>query len=294
MAWMCNVLKRFHIMFAAYEEHDAIIPPAVPKPLSWHINAPTPLCLGPWGALTGKPVPNVKSSTWADTLQRGSDIGPLIVHFSPTAPPNYLYPVILLTSASKSEFGVANTQAGGEIVAVAIVCVVNLNLNCWSMPRPPLPSGIVITWNSVAVGATLLDLAMGALCMLIDGAMQWGLNKLFANAPFAKWMDRWAGRLFGNLLIQSFESSGSVFASRFLYQMGSSLIDNAIPTVLSVLLGGPMGISAVNLPQKAFPNLSDWLSPGGAAPGSVISNIPDAIQKHFDNPNIDEHPSQPQ
>ena len=302
---MCNVLKQVHLMFSPGADlHDAL-PPAVPKsiPAQPHLVTPTPICLGPWGTLTGAKAPTVlmDGPWWA--MQQGHDLGPLIPHICVTIPPSLLTPVVILTSASKSYFGASTTQVEGKPVAVAVAVVINFNLNCCNFPVPPLPVGMVVTWNTVSADMSLADFLCSLAVMVFEGLVNYGLSALFSsNGPLGKLLGKLGNKVFGAAMLSAFEQNaeGWLIASlgRKMLAVGA---ENLIPAIVSTALGSPLGLSGSNVVApvvKAVEGLDDaheappwtgWTSPVGNAAGKAS----DAVRKYFDSPDIEQHPSAP-
>jgi hypothetical protein len=277
----CNVLKHYHFVVGV-DFHKAQPPgPVPPVPYAPHAVTPTPLCLGPWGFLTGKPARSVISGQGGITMQKGTDIGPLIPHICIPVPPNLLTPIIILGSASKSYFGSSTTSAEKAPVAVALLQVVNINLDCGDIPSP---TGIVVTFNTVVANFTFADFMSGLATMLVEGVIQAFLNLIFAKGPLADALEGLTGKIFGPI------------ASQFADEMAKG----AVGMVASLLIGSPLGTSGSNIiaaVAKAFgatspddPNSvlgSGVLSPVGAGAGDASGDAGDAVQKHFDN--ADQH-----
>ncbi|HEY0136239.1 MAG TPA: hypothetical protein VGB85_19275, partial [Nannocystis sp.] len=105
---------------------------------------------------------------------------PLIPHIGP---PSYLLPLDILFSASKSYFGTTEYKVEGKPAAVAILFIVNLNLNCGT-PFPKRP-GVVLAFNTHFAGMTWGDFFHGLLSGLIDWTLQFLLSK--ALGKFGDW-----------------------------------------------------------------------------------------------------------
>ncbi len=215
-------------------------------------------------------------------MQKGTDMGPGIIHVCITIPPNLLYPVIMIGSASKCYFGSSSTKANDGCVAVAVLKVINLNLNCGS--PIPTPNGMVFTWNTVTAGMTWADFFSGLLTMLIEGAIQTALNLFFSWGPIKDFFNGLTGRVFGNIAMSAMSEEGIGLMSKSA-QLAMVSGENLLPTAASLLAGSPLGLSAVNVPQAAGAKLSNWWSPAGNA-SSVLTN---PIQNHLNDPAVDEH-----
>jgi hypothetical protein len=120
-------------------------------------------------------------------MQRGTDIQNFIPHL-PLSPACMLSPLITAFSGSKSHFGPASVLVEKKPVAVALIVVVNPNLNCGDIP---LATGYVIAPNTVVTGLTLGDFLGGLFAMFVDTAIQTLMNKILPGP---------GGALIGTLL----------------------------------------------------------------------------------------------
>ncbi len=199
-----NILKNNHIMLAPYEKHDALLPPtAIPAPSLPHSAGVVPLKWGPWGALTGKTQDDVLHDG-GTTVLRGSDIGPLIPHICWAPPLHYLLPIIILTSGSKSHFCSPRDHAGGEPKAVALLKVVNLNLNCCGATWPPLPLGFVLAfWSTRTTDVSWAELGKGFLHMVFDLLLQFAINRLLGLKGVSNFSNRILNATLGRLALRS-------------------------------------------------------------------------------------------
>jgi hypothetical protein len=296
---MFNVLKTYHVMIGIpwMELHQAVFPPVMaPVPKVPHVCGAM-LCVGPWGALTGKPNPTEISASGGVMLSQGTDIGPLIPHYNltPPAPPNSLLPVIILTSGSKSHFGAhANTAPQGP-VAFAIGFKVNFNLNCAGPMFPPLPSGVVLTFNTHTTGATIGDIVAGFAHMIVDGLIQFGLNRLFASARITALGERLAQGVLGPAL------------SKLGYGSVQALIDMGIPRLGSLgryagsiaeefLFGLPVtliSVLGIGSPVGYSPGYTPVGGKGGGLLDRGHKGVQQAVDDLFNSPSIEQHPSTP-
>jgi hypothetical protein len=289
----CNLLKNIHPVIGVAEPHELWVPGSpIPAP------APVPhftvaaLYLGPWGALTGKPAPKVLCEG-SITMQKGTDVGPGIPHL----PPNLFLPIILIGSASKSYFGVSTVKAQGTAVAVALLSVANLNLDC--AEGAPLPVGGVVAMNTVVAGLTLSDFLSGALTMAFECAVQAGLGKLLNKATYGSLLSKLQGKFMSKFILAEGEKVMVDVAAKSFKFMLSASAEKLMKTTVGLLIGSPLGLSAVNVPQKIYSwvhpdapdseNFNPMLSPGGGVPGAVS----DEIGKYFDGPSVEQFPSQP-
>ena len=157
-------------------------PPGAPAPAP----APVPyvttaLMSGVGPTLTSKLSPSTFADGMAAIMVRGTDIGPMIPH---GGPPSMTLAAELLTSGSKSHFGVTSLkvkdQTGAEgCVAVGLLGMSNMNLNCGT--PAPLPVGMVIAPTTYLAKMKLGDLISGLYMMAWDYAAQ-RIVQEFGNA----------------------------------------------------------------------------------------------------------------
>jgi hypothetical protein len=108
---------------------------------------------------------------------RTHDAGPHLGHIWPNA----LLPLILLSSASKAEFGsgIVKTaiapQAGGSAdKAINVAYFFNMNLDCQDFPIPPLPTGFCITTQyHTYANFSFTDFLRGMMQMFMDAVVTW-------------------------------------------------------------------------------------------------------------------------
>jgi hypothetical protein len=280
-----SVMINCHMMFGV-DFHNGLMPAApapVPIEMGMNIVTPTPLCLGPWGALTGKPSPTVMATPGGIVMQQGTDIGPLIIHVP--IPFNLLLPLVIAGSASKCYFGASTVQSGGPKgtgpVAVAVMKVLNINLNCGTFAST---TGIVPAPNTVNALFTLGDFISGLVTMFVEAAIQDFLNWVF-------------GDLLGDL-------GAAAIGEDAMKALGPQIAVNILGSLLGTAAGSPLGASGsdyykqLGLYPPGDPSQPDWHSPEGAAAG-VLSGAAgqqgqkagDAMNKMLNNPNIEQHPS---
>lgn len=271
------VLITVHPMIG-YDFHDTIPPPGpvmVPNIPHW--------C----GATLRWIVPTHKKADTVETMgftvmQQGTDIGNLIPHVSA---PHYLLPLVIAFSGSKSHFGVASVQAKGQPIAVALAVVLNPNLNCAGATRPPMPTGCVIAPNTVLSAMTLGDALGGLFAMVVDAAIQFGLNKLFSSNTASRFFNRLQGPLVRALVPNAPRFITPVTA--FLAQSNRVLsnpyvattLGNLVPSLVGVGLGSPLGWAPEGAPVGG---VSNWLSgearSGGEWLGDAITGGPQTEQ----------------
>lgn len=275
------------------ERHKAVFPPPIPPvPIMMHLCG-APLCIPPWGALTGKPNGTVFTSGLGRTLSQGTDIGSLIPHVNiPPAPPNLLLPIIILTSASKSEFGAHAHVATEGPVAFAVLKVLNLNLNCAGPAQPPAPSGLVITFNTNTTGVTIGDIIAGIVRMVVDSAIQYVLNRIFASNAvsniFTRLTSALAAPIFARIApfyVGQLTSEGIevllAYHEGVLSRMLGQGVDNLLSSIAADLVGSPLGYSPSWAPSNLLPL------------DQMQSKVQQAVDNYFNNSSVDQHPSQP-
>jgi hypothetical protein len=174
------VLRAWHLMLG----RDLHIPwpPGSPSP------APAPVPYTTTAVMAGiipMATSKMTTSAFADSMSpmmvRGTDIGPLIPH---VGPPSLTLPIEMITSGSKSHFGVTKwkvkDQTGAEgCVAVGVLGLTNLNLNCGT--PAPTPFGLVIAPTTHLATLTLGDLISGLYMMAWDYMLQ-RIMYAFGNA----------------------------------------------------------------------------------------------------------------
>lgn len=268
---LCCVLISIHPMIAV-DLQDAIPPPGpVPVPSLPHycgatLKWPPSAFLG-----TQKPATGKVEAMGFTVMQQGTDIGNLIPHVCA----NYLLPLIIAFSASKSFFGVASVQAAGSPVAVALLIVANLNMNCWGPTLPPMPLGGVVASNTVMAGMTLGDFLGGLFSMIVEGAIQFALNRAFASNTASRFFNRLQGPLIRALLPNALRSTSMMTAllaqsSRILSNpVVAATLGNLLPSLVGLGLGSPLGYSPSWSP---IGRLSSALSDGARGLGSDLGN----------------------
>jgi len=175
-------------------------------------------------------------------LNRGSDIGMGIPHVAL----NYLVPIHMLVSGSKSEFGVFSVLVNKSPVAVACLWQVSFNLNCQgpTMPLIPLPTGGVLAPSRNLVGFKLGDFFGSLFILLTDVFIQGMVNHIGNTA--GKKLNNWLFKHIGASCVRQI----TPFFLRFPkggYAM-NKLIANTLTNlpstiVLMFTLGSPVGYS---------------------------------------------------
>ncbi len=306
-----NMLKDIHIMVSIpyIEMHNAVYPPPLPPtpPYLPHLST-APLCVPPFGALTGKPNGTMFSDL-SRTLSQGTDIGPLIPHIHiPPAPPNVLLAVIFLTSGSKSHFGASRHVLEKGPAAFAVMKYASINLNCAGATWPPLPSGLVAAaWATNVTGVSVGDIVAGFAHIVLDALVQFGLNRLFNSRFMTNVFERLTYRLFGPL---AFKVVGFTFnyhvgewlsmaAGTFIRnesavlfgRAGAAMVDAVVPTAIALLVGSPVGYSPGFSPVGG----GDL---GSNQPQNVIdrghTGLTHAVDDLFNDPGVDDYGDYPE
>ena len=297
------VLKSLHPMIGV-DFHDEISPPGMPVPSIPHLVAGM-LCFPPWGFATGKYNADVWTSS-AMSMAQGTDMGFFIPHVPlPLAPANILAPIITLASGSKSHFGAHNHTTKKGPLAFACLVRVNLNLNCGGPTRPPLPSGFVLavfqlTWQ----GGTWGDIIAGAFHMLVDALLQFGINRFLSTGLGGKSLNWLTGKIAGaiasrvsvmgvRLSTLGVKSLGDLIqavrgGSRLSRFLGYGFAEQ-LPGILAGLgIGTPIGYSPGWAPTSKVED-----SPADRAQAATANSIDHALDKMFNTPAVEQHPSAP-
>ncbi len=276
---MFNVLRWFHPMVGV-DWHIPVLPPG---PL------PSP---GPYAVaqIMGNPVSITKlytTTVFADSTQqamvKGTDIGLMTPHIGPFS---LIIAVEMIMAGSKSHFGpsainvVDQTGAPGNPAAACLV-VANLNLNC-GFPFPT-PLGVVITFNTSAVGMTWGDILGGVFSMVMDWCFQTLINILcFKYLGFVgKSLRRMGQRVASRLGIRTLDRAAARGASRAAWRAarraGSTKslsafqreaqaaaarrLDRFVSTftlggenVVNAVIGSPLG-TAIDAPGSPLPSV---------------------------------------
>jgi hypothetical protein len=234
---------------------------------------------------------------------RGHDAGPHPGHIWPNA----LLPLILLGSASKSEFGaskvkisVSQVQGGTSDLGVNVAYVMNLNLDCQDMPLPSLPTGFCFAVNySVYAGFSFKDACHGLTQMVADSALTWlvgvasiavsGVLKALCSSGIVTsimggfaWKSEKGLSSAAGLMADGagwFASNGRLFVDGWKFMPAAlatawetgrtDLVTGAIGQAFGIGVGTPIGYAP-------------YLAPvGGAAPGTANYGLTSFIDKLF-------------
>lgn len=305
------VLKHTHFMVGV-DFHDELAPPCVLTPSVLHLTFGF-LGIPPWGLVTGKINGDVWSTN-AKSVAQGSDMGFFIPHIPlPPAPANLLTPILFLFSGSKSHFGAHKHLTPKGPLAFACLKFANLNVNCAGPTRPPLPSGLVLAfWQTVYQGVTIGDLLAGALHMLVDIILQHVINRfLGTRGPGGKAVDYLSRKIGGAIAARTYfnftklsvfhiETIGEVLqsvmqGSRLSRILGFGFIEQVPGVLLGYLGGTPIGYSPSRALTSQAETFVDDKGQGAVASGidTGLDKIGHAVQRLFDNPAIEQHPSTP-
>jgi hypothetical protein len=293
------VLKHIHPMLGL-DLHDEVSPPGIPVPNVPHLTMGM-LCIPPWGVCgTGKPNDTVLA-TIGLSIARGSDMGPFIPHIPiPPAPANLLWPVLFLTSGSKSHFGASGTPTPNGPIAFACLVYVGLNLNCAGPTCPPLPNGYVLALFQLAyVGVTMGDVLAGVLYMAVDLAAQFALNRLLAFA--GNWVGNYiAGALAGRLTTMGVrlatigvKSPGALIQAlmrggRLAMLLGYGGAEQVLPILKGFVTGTPVGFSPTWNGKPLTP-----IGKLGSLADDQYAGVARSIDRLLDSPSVEDVPSQP-
>mgnify|MGYP000320066594 CR=1 FL=1 len=279
------VMKAWHPMIG--RDLHTVWPPGSPSPgppapfVSYHV------LLG-WGAICSVATSH-NSMGWGWSMQKGTDIGFLIIH---TGPPSLLTPLDMIFSASKSYFGSSQNMVENKPICCALFGLVNFNLNCGS----PYPKsvGFVAALNTHMVSMSLGDIIHGLLSFAIDFALQcllsWlvgkGADKItnriapaILSKQAAKQLLR--GTVKGNAInsaARALVARQAAQSARFLPFLPvwmrdvaavNPVVNTVVGTVVGFFVGGPMGLDAGTF--------------GAPTPGGAVSNW---SQEQLDSPSV--------
>ena len=278
-------LMTIHPMFGV-DLHDGIPPPGpVTVPKIPHFT----VAKLKWALSTSLPTPKVQGPFGFSLMQQGTDIGNFIPHIAA----NYLVPLLIATSGSKSHWGASTVQVEKQPAAAALLVAVNPNLNCAGAVCPPLPSGFVLAPNTVLVGLTLGDFLGGLFAMAVDLGLQYALNRIFASGAATRFFNRLQGPLIRALMPNAprFVSLTTALlgqASPILsHPLIANTLGNLVPTAVGVLLGSPLGYTPpTGLVGQGASKASDKARSIGENLGNKISHL-------FDDPSTPQYPAQP-
>jgi hypothetical protein len=165
--------------------------------------------------------------------------------------------------------------------------VVGFNLDCAGPAWPPLPSGVVITFNTHMTGATIGDIIAGALHMLVDMAIQFGLNRFFAWSRVGNFFENIAQGALGPILRRL--GYGNVQAlieygvprlgplGRNVGSMAEEFLFNLPGTLVGFGIGSPLGYSGGQTQDRSSP------TPVGGYVGDRADEGHGAVQRAIDD-----------
>ena len=272
-----GVLKHFHPMIGC--DFHILMPPGspAPGPPAPHLAMSSLSGLGIGGTQKFGPA---EYSHFGWTMMRGTDIGIMIPH---AGAPNCLLPIILLSSASKSNFGSSKHLIKNKPVAVALLILVNPNLNCGDPVPAPLDGVIAITAHFV--GMTLGDFLAGLFEMALDIGLMWAIGKLgnkldrISQRVYEKFLVGPLGSLLGRM---GFGPISTWLLRHDFQEMMFKGFGAKLAKILgSDAIGSPLGYS---FPINGFGVADSLFGENGAAQGSY-----DAVHDYVDSPSVDTH-----
>jgi len=294
-----SVLKGSHVMVG----RDLHIPwpPGAPAPAA----APVPYVA--IDQLLGRPLTCLRSArVFAEgcpVMLRGSDIGPFIVH---AGPPSLTLPIELMTSGSKTHFGVSSVRLRDQHGATgnpgcAALGAVGVNLNCGT-PSPTVAA--VLAPTTVRQGTRLGDLMSGVASMATDYLLQriagrlgelaaqgaGGLASALGRRLGAVTLGRVAARFAGQAGIRGSVGAAAV-AGRDAVARDLARVTAGVKlwgaTPLGFVIGSPLGASVSNVRgsggEATFPSLLDRASQQLERLGAATD---DAVRTYLDDPSV--------
>jgi len=225
----CSIHTNIHPM-VGMDLHNGIVPgvPPVPTPFMPHFVAQV---LGGLN-LKASLAKTVMSHNFI-TLQRGSDIGLGIGHVAT----NILFPLLVLTSSSVSEFGSFTVHLEGKPAAIAPLVLVGFNFNCYD----PMP------WNTNLVVAPGCNMAGFSMADFITSMCSIAVNMAVGFV---------AGKAFGGLSSAAGSIVGRVFGKAFLKEGLEDIAQSQVKQFIAV--------GTEEIMKYHFGNVNDALS-GAAA-----------------------------
>ena len=156
---MCCVIANLHPMVGV-DFHDGFpcFPTNIPipiVPLAPHIVFAM-VRFGPWWQASSSENTNVHVP-FGNAMAKGFDIGMLVPHITAPALDSFIYMALdTLMSSSQGFFGVESVQTSQGPIAVALLEIVNLQIDCETPCG--LPTGLLLAPSTVVAGLTLGDL----------------------------------------------------------------------------------------------------------------------------------------
>lgn len=196
----CSIHTNVHPM-VGMDLHNGIIPgmPPVPTPMMPHFVAQV---LGGLN-LKASMAKTVLSHNFI-SLQRGSDIGLGIGHVAT----NLLFPLLVLTSSSVSQFGSFTVHLEGKPAAIAPLVYAGFNFNCYD----PVPwnTNLVVAPGCNMAGFNFADYVASMVSVAISMAVGFVCAKAFGGMTSAS--GAIVGRLFGKAFLK--EGLGDIAQSQ--------------------------------------------------------------------------------
>ena len=222
----CSIHTNIHPMLGVDWHLGTPGPPAPPVPMP-HFVAQV---LG--GLMTSAQLaPTVLSHNFM-VVKRGSDIGMGIGHVAA----NILFPILVLTSGSVSEFGAFSVQTAGTSTAIALGVYVGINLNC-ADPVPGASINGVVAPGCNMANFTMADFGASMLSVAADVAISGALNLL--GGALAKGAMKGIVNVAGRVSV----SAGLMTAITFSSKYGGGVAEQVIGKTIGFLGGSPVGPS---------------------------------------------------
>ena len=276
-------------------------PPGAPAPAA----APVPYVTT--DELLGRPLTCLRAArVFAEgypVMLRGSDIGPFIVH---AGPPSLTLPIELMTSGSKTHFGVSSIRLRDQHGApgnpgCAALGAVGVNLNCGT-PSPTV--GAVLAPTTVRQGARLGDLVSGVAGMATDYMLQRiagrlgelaahgaaGLASALGQRLGSVALGRVAARFAGQAGIRGSMGTAAA-AGRDAIARDLARVTSGVKlwgtTPLGFVIGSPLGASVSNVRgpggEVTFPALLDRATQQLDRLGAATD---EAVRAYLDDPSV--------
>ncbi|AKT42713.1 hypothetical protein [Chondromyces crocatus] len=296
----CCLLVNYHAMLGV-DFHDSFpmfVSPPIPR--GPHMVG----ALLKWGPWFGGNNSEKVDCIGGDPMGQGTDIGMLIPHI-PLVPNVYFW-LYTLASSSQSHFGVSSVRTDAGPVAVAVLVIVNFNLDCEGpLTCPPLPTGLVLAPNTVLAGMTLGDFLASLVTMILTAAIQYVINLIFGKLPIFSWIGKIFARLgkglfnlIGNLAIRILPPrvmlptvlTGAILGTKVKQVAASNPAVGAIATNVRDLLfgwgvGSPMGYAYTN-PSDSSQQWNIY----GQITGSTGRDPAWVGRQVYEAPDVDEYP----
>lgn len=306
MAGVNAVLRAWHVMLG----RDMHIPwppgsPApAPAPVPYVTTAPM---MGILPMVTSKMTATAFADSMAPIMVRGTDIGPMIPH---SGPPSTTLPIEMVTSGSKSHFGVTKWKVKDQTgapgcVAVGLLGMTNLNLNCGT--PAPTPFGLVIAPTTHLAAMTLGDLVSGLYMMAWDYMAQ--RIMYMAGNMLGEAVSSMVGKVAARLGLGALSRTAARQMARALGVRANigpvarqlradriaalTKVAERTTIALGLAAGSPLGISTSTLgndhAKSAYDRVADAVDPQGN--GDALGQ---AVDDYFNSPAVTDVPSVPE